>query len=242
MHAALARGDVVMQHGVNGPERAVLRDRFEETVRGNQVRLLDILKLDRREVGVEGLMSEIEQFVVGDEDVSLESLDAHALDDLPVFDGETVLAVGAVHAFLMDDLAGARVERIEEDAAVREGVSPGGEIREAVPDEDAAANRPRRFRLPVSADQPPFERNEPRRSEPTLLPPFQGDRFQWPALQGLKLGVGQGPPHPVAGFSKALRATHFSASHLLALITLPGNREQKRNNAYLSTRPSFYRS
>ena len=58
MYAAHARGDVVMQHGVDGPERAVLGDRLEETVRGNQVRLLDILKLDRREVGVERLMPE----------------------------------------------------------------------------------------------------------------------------------------------------------------------------------------
>ena len=47
MHTALARGDVVVQHGVDGPERAVLRDGLEETVRGNQVRLLDILKFDR---------------------------------------------------------------------------------------------------------------------------------------------------------------------------------------------------
>ena len=64
MHSAHARGNVVMQHGVDGPERAVLGDRLEETVRGNQVRLLDVLKLDGREVTLEWLMPEIEQFVV----------------------------------------------------------------------------------------------------------------------------------------------------------------------------------
>ena len=47
MYATLARGDVVMQHGVNSPARAVLRECVEETVRGNQVWLLDVLELDR---------------------------------------------------------------------------------------------------------------------------------------------------------------------------------------------------
>ena len=47
MHAALACGNVVVQHRVDGPERAVLRDRLKETVRRNQVRLLDILQSDR---------------------------------------------------------------------------------------------------------------------------------------------------------------------------------------------------
>ena len=31
--------------------------------------------------------------------------------------------------------------------------------------------------------------NEPRRSEATLLSPFQGDRFQWPAYQGLRASL-----------------------------------------------------
>ena len=56
MHAAQARGNVVTQRGIDGPERAVLRNRFQKTMRWNQMRLRDVLERDRRQIGLESLM------------------------------------------------------------------------------------------------------------------------------------------------------------------------------------------
>ena len=96
----------------------MLRNGFEETMRGDQVRLLDILQLDRRQVLFERLMTQVQHLIIRHEDIALEPLDAHAFDDFSILDGISVFAIRTVHSFLMDDFARARIQRVEKNAAV----------------------------------------------------------------------------------------------------------------------------
>ena len=100
----------------------MLRNCLEEAMGSDQMRLLYVLQFDGRKVGLKGVMPKIEEIVVSKEDVRLEPFDAHAPDCIAVFDGETVRAIWAIHAPLVDDFAGAWIECIEDNAAVRKRI------------------------------------------------------------------------------------------------------------------------
>ena len=75
--------------------------------------------------------------------------------------GKPSLPKGAVIDVLVNDPAGAWIQRVHENPAVDEGVSTRSEIGKAVAHQHAPANRPRRLGLSVGANLPLFERAEP---------------------------------------------------------------------------------
>ena len=141
-----------MEHGVDGPEGAVLGNGLDEAVRGNDVRLGDVLEGDGSEVGGEALVTQVDEFFATDAYIALEASDARAVDDLAVFDRKVIFVKGSEHVFAVDDFGGRGIESVDVDAAVDKGVAAGGEVGKAVADENAAVDRPGGFGPPVSGD------------------------------------------------------------------------------------------
>ena len=113
-------GDVVTDRGVDRPERPVMGNRFEESGRGNHVRLGDLLVGKRGEVLAERLMAHVKQFAVGEEDVGLHAMDSAARGDVAGEDRKPVVAVRTEHVLPVNDAAGFGIKAEQKDTAIEE--------------------------------------------------------------------------------------------------------------------------
>ena len=152
MRGLFAGGDVVADRRVDGPEGPVMGDRLQEPGRRNQVRRAGVFRRKGRQIRLERLLPQVQQFPVRQEDVALEAVDPAARGNLAGYDRIPVRVVRPVHAALVEDAARLRVQTVQEDAAIKERVPASRKVRDAVLDEDAAADRPGRLNLLVGAD------------------------------------------------------------------------------------------